>query len=84
MQNNNQETQLHAINTNDHISISQEETRKWLAKFITICFFLLIVFVAVLSIYFHDKSYYFVFDTTITGLIGILGAITGFYFGGKH
>lgn len=83
---NDQGTKLEGItNPRDKIAISQEKTRSWLAKFIPVSVVVFIVGVAILSIVHpRGEEYYVIFGSTVTGLVGILGGIIGFYFGGKN
>jgi hypothetical protein len=81
---NNAGTKLESIDPGNQIALSQEKTRTWLAKFLAVFIVVFVTVVVILSICFHDKSYYVIFDAAITGLIGLLGGVIGFYFGGKH
>ena len=69
-------------NTVDNISMSQEKTRTWLAKGLFIALTGLIGVVIVFS-FFKDASSLALYDTAISGLIGLMGIVLGFYFASK-
>ena len=79
---NNNETRLESSSVSDNISMSQERTRTWLAKGTFVFFAVLLIIVTLLS-FILDKEYFLLFDSTISGLTGLMGIILGFYFGSK-
>ena len=69
------------ISVADNISLSQEKTRSWLAKGLFWSVVGLIILTVVLS--FFTKINETILATAISGLMGLLGAVVGFYFGSK-
>lgn len=67
------------VTLEDNISWSQEKTRVWLAKGIFTALVLVIITVLILS-FFVDTNNSKVFNSVISGLMGLLGIVLGFYF----
>ena len=75
------ELNIDSFSTKDNISLSQERTRSWLAKGLFWAVIALIALAVILA--FFTKINEVILGTAVSGFMGLLGTVIGFYFGSK-